>query len=79
MAWRRASLASDWDLRSSALMRVLLTGSADSGELHSGQRLLKPGLSGLSSNSSEQTAQTLMGNGMVVSILGRSCFLVFGG
>ena len=32
-----------------------------SGALHSGQRLAKPGLSGFSSNSSEQIAQTLIG------------------
>jgi len=32
------------------------------GVLHSGHRLAKPGLSGFSSNSSEQTVQTLIGN-----------------
>jgi hypothetical protein len=37
-------------------------GAAASGSLHAGQRLAKPGLSGLSSNSSEQTTQTLMGS-----------------
>jgi hypothetical protein len=42
-------------------MRCFVTGSDDSGALHSGQRLAKPGLSGLSSNSSEQMAQTLTG------------------
>ena len=62
MAARRASLASDRDLRSSALMGRLVPGSADSGSLQAGQRLAKPGLPGFNSNSSEHTAQTLMGN-----------------
>jgi len=62
MACLRASLASFAALRSSASMERLLTGpSFDSGALHSGHRLAKPGLSGFSSNSSEQTVQTLMG------------------
>src|SRR5580693_5944441 len=39
-------------------------GSACGGSLHAGQRLAKPGLPGFSSNSSEQTAQTLMGYAM---------------
>ena len=42
--------------------RLATASSADSGSLHAGQRLAKPGLPGLSSNSSEQTTQTLMGN-----------------
>jgi hypothetical protein len=33
-----------------------------SGSLHAGQRLAKPGLPGLNSNSSEQTTQTFIGN-----------------
>jgi hypothetical protein len=41
-------------------------GAAGSGVLQAGQRLAKPGLSGFSSNSSEQTAQTLMGKAMEV-------------
>ena len=66
MALRRASLASLSALRSSASMRCLgLELSVASAAVHSGQRLAKPGLSGLSSNSSEQTAQVLMGNGML--------------
>src|ERR1035441_1488976 len=40
--------------------------AAASGSLHSGQRLAKPGLSGLSSNSSPQTTQVLIGNGIVL-------------
>ena len=64
MDWRRASLASARLRRSSASMEVLVSWAVDSGALHSGQRLAKPGLSGLSSNSSEQTAQVLMGKGM---------------
>src|ERR1700722_10866070 len=68
MAWRRAALASVWFLRSSASMRCLVTGSVDSSALHSGQRLAKPGLSGFSSNSSEQMAQTLIGNGILSMI-----------
>jgi hypothetical protein len=34
--------------------------------LQAGQRLAKPGLSGFSSNSSEQRAQTLMGKAIEV-------------
>jgi hypothetical protein len=68
MAWRRAALASVWFLRSSASMRCFVTGSADSSALHSGQRLAKPGLSGFSSNSSEQIAQTLIGKGIPTMI-----------
>ena len=66
MAWRRASLASRWVLRSSAVSCCLEpgVGVVDSSALHSGHRLAKPGLSGLSSNSSEQMAQTLMGKGI---------------
>lgn len=65
MDWRRASLASARLRRSSASMVVLVSAPVASGSLHSGQRFAKPGLSGLSSNSSEQTAQVLMGKGMV--------------
>jgi hypothetical protein len=48
-------------LRSTASMRPFFAGSVLSGSLHAGQRLAKPGLSGFSSNSFEQTAQILMG------------------
>jgi hypothetical protein len=49
-------------LRSSALStRFSFAGSTASGSLHAGHRLAKPGLSGFSSNSSEQMAQILMG------------------
>lgn len=65
MACLRAALASLAFLRSSASMRCLVVGSlVDSGVLHSGQRLANPGLSGFSSNSSEQTAHILMGKGI---------------
>jgi|ERR1700751_4931685 hypothetical protein len=68
MACRRASLASFVVLRSSAVMRPLVAGLLDSEALdssvHWGQRLAKPGLSGLSSNSSLQMAQILMGKGI---------------
>jgi hypothetical protein len=67
MAWRRASFASLVVLRSSADMRLLVAESiAESlaSSLHCGQRLAKPGLSGLSSNSSLQMAQVLMGKGI---------------
>jgi hypothetical protein len=51
MAWRRASLASEAFLRSSASMRDLpVEAEADSSALQSGQRLAKPGLLGFSSN-----------------------------
>ena len=70
MAWRRASLASFVVLRSSAVMRPLVAGSVDSEALessvHWGQRLAKPGLSGFSSNSSEQTTQVLIGKAIPV-------------
>ena len=62
MAWRRASFTSLVDLRSSRSALDFVLGAASSGSLHAGQRLAKPGLSGLSSNSSEQTAQTRIGN-----------------
>src|SRR5258707_4030862 len=62
MARRRASLASVRLLRSSASMIFFLVESSLSDSLQAGQRLAKPGLSGFSSNSSEQTAQTRIGN-----------------
>src|SRR6202011_5242891 len=62
MARRRASLASLAVLRSSASTGRLVAGAADSSALQAGHRLAKPGLSGFSSNSSEQTAQTRRGN-----------------
>lgn len=40
-------------------------GTVSSGSLQTGQRLAKPGLSGFNSNSSPQTAQIFMGNGMI--------------
>jgi hypothetical protein len=43
---------------------LLLACSSTSGVLHFGQRLAKPGLSGLSSNSSSHTTQILIGNGI---------------
>jgi|ERR1700722_78257 len=61
MAWRRAAFASLTVLRSSASRRRLVSGVDASAVLHEGQRLAKPGLSGFSSNSSEQTAQILIG------------------
>lgn len=61
MALLRASLASFRVLRSSASTLCLAVGSDFSGSLQDGQRLAKPGLPGFSSNSSEQTTQTLIG------------------
>ncbi len=66
MASLRAAFASFKLLRSSASMLRFDGESAGSGSLHAGQRFAKPGLSGLSSNSSEQTAQTLIGNAIPV-------------
>ena len=63
MAARRASLASA--PFSKVLIFLSEASAAASGAEHSGQRLAKPGLSGLSSNSSEQTAQVRMGKAMV--------------
>jgi len=45
--------------------------SSASGSLHAGQRLAKPGFSGLSSNSSPQTTQVRIGNGIAVLFYGR--------
>ncbi len=64
MAFRRSSFASFSDLRSSALIPGFFFESALSSSLHAGQRLANPGLPGFSSNSSEQMAQTLIGNAM---------------
>jgi len=66
MAWRRASLTSLADLRSSASILRWDLGALDSGVLHSGQRLAKPGLSGFNSNSSPQTVQVLIGNAISI-------------
>lgn len=63
MAARRAALASA--LLSKVLIFLSEACSVASGAEHSGQRLAKPGLSGLSSNSSEQTAQVRRGKAMV--------------
>src|SRR5579885_846825 len=63
MASRRASLSSLASLRPVVWSSRELTWIS-SVSLHSGQRLAKPGLSGFSSNSSPQTTQTLMGNGI---------------
>ncbi len=62
MACLRASFASFKVLRSSASVLRFVAGSVFSGALQAGQRLAKPGLPGLSSNSSEQTTQIRMGN-----------------
>jgi hypothetical protein len=61
MARLRASLASFNVLRSSASMVRLAAGESAPSLLQAGQRLAKPGLSGFSSNSSEQTAQIRTG------------------
>jgi hypothetical protein len=61
MARLRASSASFVVLRSSASMLRLAEGETAFSTLQAGQRLAKPGLSGLSSNSSEQTAQIRRG------------------
>lgn len=69
MASLRASLASFRVLRSSASVFCFVFGLAFSGSLHAGQRLAKPGLSGFSSNSSEQTAQTRIGNAILSNMI----------
>ena len=56
MASRRAAFAPLSDFSGSADFW-----SADSSSLQSGQRLANPGLPGLSSNSSPQTTQVLIG------------------
>jgi len=61
MARLRASFASFNVLRSSASMLRLAAGESAPSALQAGQRLAKPGLSGLSSNSSEQTAHIRTG------------------
>ena len=69
MAPLRASFASFNVLRSSASTLRLAAGESASSALQVGQRLAKPGLSGLSSNSSEQTAQIRTGKAIPVHIL----------
>ena len=73
MASRRASLASLAVLRSSALMWPWVAGPVASelldSSVHWGQRLAKPGLSGLSSNSSLQMAQILIGKGISTPLM----------
>lgn len=61
MAFLRASFASFTLWRSSASMLRFALDCVSSDSLQAGQRLAKPGLSGFSSNSSEQTAQTRIG------------------
>jgi len=61
MVRRLASFISLSALRATASKWSFSAGSVDSGSLHEGQRLAKPGLSGLSSNSSEQMTQVLIG------------------
>ncbi len=70
MAFLRSSFASFRVLRSSASMPDFFLGSVgfSSGSLHAGQRLAKPGLPGFSSNSSEQTTQTLIGNAILLNM-----------
>ncbi len=66
MAFLLASFASARALRSSASIFCFAADPAVSDSLHAGQRLAKPGLSGFSSNSSEQTAQTRIGNAILL-------------
>ena len=68
MALRRAAFPS----RSVLFCLLPEMGSSESGSLQAGQRFAKPGLPGLSSNSSPQTVQTLMGNGIAIFILMKS-------
>ena len=65
MALRRAALAS----RSLKLGEDGLAEGSSSGWLQEGQRLAKPGLSGFSSNSSWQMAQTRIGNDILLSMI----------
>jgi hypothetical protein len=60
MASRRAAFAPLSVFRTS----VDFDFGSDSSSLHAGQRLAKPGFPGFNSNSSEHTAQTLIGNPM---------------
>src|SRR5215469_9290193 len=64
IAFLRAVFISITLLRSSASIGSSCVLSLASGALHSGQRLAKPGLSGFNSNSSPQTMQVLIGNGI---------------
>jgi hypothetical protein len=75
MACFRAALPSLSVLGTSAGARPEVE-SACSGSLQAGQRLAKPGLSGLSSNSSEQMAQILIGNGMRIYFTENDLFWV---
>jgi hypothetical protein len=73
MASLRASLASLRLLRSSASVACFVLDPALSGSLQAGQRLAKPGLSGFSSNSSEQTAQIRIGNAIGILCYQPAC------
>ena len=73
MACLRASFASIKVFRSSASTLRFVVSSAGFGSLQAGHRLAKPGLSGLSSNSSEQTTQTRTGNAMPISRINEVC------
>lgn len=64
MARRRAALTSCAALGSKASDTFSATRLVASGSLQEGQRLAKPGLSGLSSNSSWQITQVRIGNGI---------------
>ena len=82
IASRRAAFALLSVFRGSAALGRLFAASSAWASVHSGQWLAKPGLSGLSSNSSEQIAQTLMGKAITLSMLielvrmaqARSCY-----
>ena len=68
MARRRSAFASLSALRSTASSWGLaVESSTTSGTLHAGHRLANPGLSGLSSNSSEQTTQVLIGKAITIN------------
>jgi hypothetical protein len=82
MACLRAAFTSLSLLRCTASLLRFAAGSTSSGTLHSGQRLAKPGLSGLSSNSFAQIMQTLIGkaiaslshrNGLLYRMKKRNC------
>jgi hypothetical protein len=83
MVLRLSSFNSLSALRAAASRRCLAVGSADSGALHAGQRLAKPGLSGRNSNSSEHMTQVLIGSAIRIhdnagdSSAGLICFRFF--
>jgi hypothetical protein len=68
IAFRRAAFTSLAALRPTGSRWFSAAVPVASGSLHEGQRFANPGLPGLSSNSSEQMTQILIGNGICFNV-----------